>query len=58
MVFRMYDMNGRLVSTLDNGREAKGQHSQIVDVNSMKKGVYVVQLITESSTRTAKLIVE
>lgn len=58
VVFRMYDMNGRLVSTLDNGREAKGQHSQIVDVNSMKKGVYVVQLITESSTRTAKLIVE
>lgn len=58
VTFRMFDMNGRLVSTLDNGREAKGQHSQVVDVNNMKKGVYVIQLITESSTRTAKLIVE
>lgn len=58
VMFRMFDMNGRLVSTLDNGREAKGQHSQVIDVKNMQKGVYVIQLITNSSTRTAKLIVE
>lgn len=58
VVFRMYDMNGRLVSVLDNGREAKGVHTQLIDVNNMVKGIYVIQMSTDSNTQTAKLVVE
>lgn len=58
VLFRMYDMNGRLISTLDNGRQAKGTHTQLLDVSSMTKGVYVIQMIAGDATRVAKLVVE
>lgn len=58
VLFRMYDMNGRLISTLDNGRQAKGTHTQLLDVSNMTKGVYVIQMIAGDVTRVAKLIVE
>ena len=58
VMFNIYDMNGRLVSSLDKGRESKGSHSQILDASNMNKGVYVIQMITNTSTRTGKLVVE
>ncbi|MDO5760899.1 MAG: T9SS type A sorting domain-containing protein, partial [Bacteroidota bacterium] len=58
VLFRMYDINGRLISSLDNGRQAKGVHTQLLDVSNMNKGVYVIQMITGDASKVAKLIVE
>lgn len=58
VVFKVYDMNGRLISTLDKGQESMGLHNQIIEVNHLTQGVYMIQMLTNSSTRTAKLIVK
>ncbi|MBQ0112961.1 MAG: T9SS type A sorting domain-containing protein [Bacteroidales bacterium] len=58
VVFNMYDINGRLISTQDNGREARGAHTQMLDIRGMNAGVYMIQMVTDSATRTAKLIVK
>lgn len=56
--FNLYDINGRLVSTLNKGQQAKGSHNQVLNINNMKKGVYMIKMITNNSVRSAKLIVE
>ena len=55
--FRMLDINGREVSAFNCGRQGKGVHSQIVDVRNLQRGMYVIQMITDNSTKTAKIIV-
>ncbi len=54
----IYDMNGRLVSVLEKGSQSAGVHSQIIDLRSMDKGVYVIRIQTGHSVSTAKLIVQ
>ncbi|MBQ9254947.1 MAG: T9SS type A sorting domain-containing protein [Bacteroidales bacterium] len=57
VVLNMYDINGRLLSVKDNGRQSKGAHAQLIDVSNMSKGVYVIQVVTDTETRTSKLII-
>lgn len=57
VMLQVYDMNGRLVSSLDKGRQSEGNHRVQMNVENMKKGVYVIRVITNNSTNTAKLIV-
>lgn len=58
VVMNIYDMNGRLISTLDKGTQSAGSHSQIIDLRSMDKGVYMIQMLTKGSVNTVKLIVQ
>lgn len=58
VVMNIYDMNGRLISTLDKGTQSAGSHSQIIDLRSMDKGVYMIQKLTKGSVNTVKLIVQ
>lgn len=57
VTLQVYDMNGRLLSSLDKGRQSSGQHSLQMNVQNMKSGVYMIRIITNNSTNTAKLIV-
>lgn len=57
VMMQIYDMNGRLVSSLDNGRQAAGIHNAKLNVVNMKRGVYMVRVITSDNVQTAKLIV-
>jgi hypothetical protein len=57
VMLQVYDMNGRLVSSLDKGRQAEGNHSLQMNVENMRKGIYVIRVITNTATNTAKLIV-
>ncbi|MBP6429233.1 MAG: T9SS type A sorting domain-containing protein [Bacteroidales bacterium] len=54
---QVYDMSGRMVSSLDNGRQQAGQHSLQMNVQNLKSGIYMVRIITNNTTSTAKLIV-
>lgn len=56
--FRMYDLNGREVSSFVSGVQAKGNHYQMIDVSKLQRGSYVVQMITKSNTISARLIVK
>jgi hypothetical protein len=57
VMFKVYDMNGREISSLNKGMESKGQHNQVIEVSHLSQGVYIIKMITNSSARTAKLIV-
>ena len=57
VTLQVYDMNGRMISTIDKGRQAKGQHTLQMNVQNLKTGIYMVRIITNNSTNTAKLIV-
>ena len=57
VVFRMFDLSGRMVSQFNAARQSKGIHTQVIDVQSLQRGVYMVQIITDNGSKTAKLIV-
>jgi len=59
---RVYDVSGRLVRTLVDGRQAKGGHSVVWDGRSndgreVSSGVYFVRLETEGVGSVAKTLV-
>jgi len=57
VTLQVYDMSGRLVSTLDKGRQSQGKHSLQMNVQNLNSGIYMVRIITNYSTNTSKLIV-
>ncbi len=58
VTFRLVDLNGREVSQFDGGRQAKGTHTQILDVQNLQRGIYVIQMITDKASSNVKLIVK
>ena len=58
VTLNIFDMNGRLISTMDKGNQSAGSYAQIIDLNSLSKGVYMIQILTSNSVETAKLIVQ
>ncbi len=53
---RIFDMNGRMVYQT-SGKYPKGNNVLKHDLNSLTKGTYMVQIISEGSSRTSKLVV-
>lgn len=57
VTLQVYDMNSRLVSSLEKGRQSAGTHTQQINIQNLKAGIYMVRIITNNSTSTTKLIV-
>lgn len=57
VMLQVYDMNGRMVSSMDNGRQSAGIHSVKMNVQNLKRGVYMIRVISASNVQTAKMIV-
>ena len=55
---KLYDLTGKLVTTLANGYRSAGPSSFILNPASISRGLYLLRLETGSSTITAKLVVE
>jgi hypothetical protein len=53
----VFGLNGQMFKTLDLGTIPKGQHTQIVELNELPSGQYVVSLISPKGILTKKLIV-
>jgi hypothetical protein len=51
----VYDMNGRVVSTLVNDRQNAGEYTVAFDASSLASGVYVYRLVAGSHVFTQKL---
>jgi hypothetical protein len=58
VTFKLYDINGKLVSTIERGSQRAGQHALQMDCRGLMQGVYMVQIITNTSSSTAKLVVQ
>ncbi|MDR0789982.1 MAG: T9SS type A sorting domain-containing protein [Bacteroidales bacterium] len=58
VAFKLYDINGRLVSTIERGSHRAGSYSLPLNCQGLKKGIYMVQIITKEATSTAKLVVQ
>jgi len=53
----VFDALGRRVATLSEDRQPVGMHEAAVDTSSWPSGVYLVRLVTEGGTETARLTV-
>jgi hypothetical protein len=57
LVIRLYDILGREVKTVFQGRAERGRHAVSIDATSLSTGVYFYQLLTESGKRISKPMV-
>lgn len=55
---KIYDVSGRFVRTVNFGMLSKGQQHQTFDVSDLSSGIYLLQLMAENETKTAKFIVK
>ena len=58
VTLNIYDINGRLISTLNKGNQGAGVHTQEISLNSLDKGVYMIQVLTNQTSKAVKLIVQ
>jgi flagellar hook assembly protein FlgD len=52
----IYDINGRLVSTLYSGVLSSGNYTAVWDASSEPSGLYVAQLTSGNTVQTTKLV--
>ena len=55
---KLYDVTGKLVTTLATGYHNVGTSSVTVSRSSLASGIYMLKLKTDNSTTTSKLIIE
>lgn len=56
VVLRVYDVQGRLISTLLEGARSAGTHSITFDASALSSGIYLYTLETASTMVTRKLL--
>lgn len=52
----VYDMLGRRVATLVDGKQRAGQHSVTFDASNLSSGVYIYQLKTDGFSKSKKML--
>lgn len=58
VTINVYDVAGKLVSTVSEGEQAQGRHFAHINTSSMSKGFYTVNVVTSFGQSTSKLIVK
>jgi hypothetical protein len=53
----VYDMIGRHVRRIDEGRRAKGTHTILLDVHDLRQGVYIYMLRTAEGSAVRRMVV-
>jgi len=57
VLFKIHDITGKLIQTLDQGTQTIGDHSITIDLNDLAEGVYEYTMIVNDKKITKKLIV-
>lgn len=57
VTINLYDVTGKLVSTVSEGNQAQGRHFAHINTSSLAKGFYTVKVETSFGQSTSKLIV-
>jgi hypothetical protein len=55
---RLYDVTGKLVTTLANGYTTAGNHNAPVNAEKLASGIYLLKFESDNYTTTSKLIIE
>ena len=58
VTFKLFDLSGREVSEFACGRQSKGLHIQKMDVQHLQRGIYMIQMVSGNTSKSAKLIVQ
>ena len=56
IVLLLFDINGRLVKTMDQGQKIKGTYSYQIDLSQQQSGIYFLTLKTTKRKYTQKII--
>lgn len=56
VTFKVYDVAGRLVRTLQRDQLSPGPHTIRFDASNLSSGLYIYQMVTESRVETDKMI--
>lgn len=57
VTFRIYDVNGKVVRTIEDGHRAPGSYEVVLQRDDLSAGIYHVQMITGHSVETRKIVV-
>lgn len=57
IVLQLYDMEGRLVNTLENGRMGPGEHMVSLNGQTLRNGIYFCRLTNGSRSETVRLVI-
>jgi hypothetical protein len=52
----VFDINGRLIKTIDQGQKTKGSYSYQIDLSQEQSGIYFITLKTIKRTYTQKIV--
>jgi hypothetical protein len=55
---RLFDISGKLVTTLASGYTTAGSHSALLNAEQLARGIYVLKFETDGYNTTEKLIIE
>ena len=53
---QVFDIHGRLISTITDGVKAAGQHVAVFDGNSISSGLYIISMSTNSFSTAQKIM--
>ena len=54
----IYDMQGRLIQSVDKGIMEAGSQTVVIDVNALSKGVYFYKVVNGTDVSTNKFVIE
>jgi flagellar hook assembly protein FlgD len=57
VLVKIYDMNGRVVKSIDLSNLASGYHQIKVDCSTLTRGTYIFNLIAGTNSSSAKFII-
>ena len=52
----IYNINGRLITTLINEFQTAGYHSVVWDASNFSSGIYIIQIASEKLTKSRKIV--
>lgn len=56
-IVKIYDINGKAVLTENLGYKEAGNHKETINCQNLRKGVYLINVVSGKSTATTKLVV-
>ena len=57
VTFRLIDMAGKEITSVNEGKKVPGTYTYILDAGNLANGIYYLQMIVDGSQHTRKVVV-